>query len=288
MARSNDAGTILRAKFAGGCVDCGAEIHVGNMIRWNGTAHCYPACIPLAKDIVTTSAIAATGVAREPDEIDFDALIQREERDEEMRVTEYKTWRDDPERLAADIDEHRNNAYWERLDNYRELGYDPNGGSYEDDVPDPMNNRSYDSDDYGDEEPKNPPVVAVTDGKYTVVMEGEHHTFRVRTQGETAEFAPGSRIIAYLFKPDNTAEGSYKRFAFLGTDGRVRLWKSFNGDSPLARAARVLEDPEGAAKAGIAYALASGRCYRCGLELTHPRSIREGLGPECRKYVFGA
>lgn len=54
----------------------------------------------------------------------------------------------DPEAGYSETSEAANRSYWERVDNMRELGYDPNGGSQEPEYdPDPMG-RSYDSGDY--------------------------------------------------------------------------------------------------------------------------------------------
>ena len=117
----------------------------------------------------------------------------------------------------------------------------------------------------------------VPDATYTIVLPGDKHaTMRVRTQPETARFAPGRTIVSYLHGGDN--ERDYVGFGFLD-NGELVLWKKFHGNTRLVDAVRVLVgDPVAAAKA---YALKSGRCCVCGRKLTVPSSIEMGIGPEC-------
>lgn len=127
------------------------------------------------------------------------------------------------------------------------------------------------------------PAPKIADGYYTVEFaSGDYRTFRVRTQPADADFAPGQQIISYLSGSDN--ESSYTRFGFV-RGATVAPWRRFAGDTVLVRAAKVLEDPEAAAKTGLAFALRSNRCYRCGHQLTVPASIHAGLGPDCAAKV---
>ena len=117
------------------------------------------------------------------------------------------------------------------------------------------------------------------DGKWTLQFsDGHYRTFRIRTQAEDASFAPGKRIVQFLSGPDN--EFSYTSFAFL-TDHGVQLWKRYQSDSQLAADAAILNDVPAAQAAGLAYAMASGHCCRCGRTLTVPASLHLGMGPDC-------
>lgn len=133
------------------------------------------------------------------------------------------------------------------------------------------------------------PARLLADGRFTVVLaSGERRTIRIRTQPTDAGFAAGERIMAYLSGADN--DTAYTRFAFysLKGDGKVHIWARFAAESVLAQCARVLEDVDAAEAAGLAYALESGNCWRCGHTLTVPASIHAGVGPECAKKLEGA
>lgn len=125
----------------------------------------------------------------------------------------------------------------------------------------------------------------VEDGYYTIVFDEEDDdriTIRLHTNPPDWDFAPGKTVASYLSGPENTSD--YTGFAFVDSDS-FTLWRRFrheNGgqyDSRLSQALRVLlADP---AKAGEAFALESGRCWRCNHVLTVPVSIHRGLGPVC-------
>jgi len=127
--------------------------------------------------------------------------------------------------------------------------------------------------------------LSIPDGIYTVVyLNGDHRTLRVQTKKQGA-FA-GRTIASFLSGRNN--ETDYTGFGFL-IDGDLRFWRRFaEAQSPerLRRIRRALEiiaaDPQ---QAGLAYALQSGNCCRCGRTLTVPASIHQGMGPECaRRY----
>lgn len=118
----------------------------------------------------------------------------------------------------------------------------------------------------------------VADGFYTVVRDGEHRTYRVRT-AKNGNFE-GKTIVSLLTGPQNDSDFNYRGFAFLVDGGtRVVVWKKFRGDNRLARDVEVIiGDPK---QAGQAFAKESGNCYRCNRLLTVPSSIDAGLGPIC-------
>ena len=129
----------------------------------------------------------------------------------------------------------------------------------------------------------------VEDGYYTIVFDEEADdriTLRVRPHWNDDRAALGEKVVDYLRGADNTKD--YTGFAFLtphGKKGMWQVWKKYSGTQArrLVQALEVLHrDP---AQAGLAYALRSGNCYRCGRVLTVPASICRGLGPVCNGKV---
>lgn len=128
------------------------------------------------------------------------------------------------------------------------------------------------------------PVVALADGRYTVVFSGgEYRTVRVRKNTSADFFRGEGQKLSYLSGPDNDTD--YTSFGLLKADGTVVIWKKFtpNAAANLRAAMMVLlGDPTAAREA---YALRSGRCSRCGRSLTVPASLHRGLGPECANKI---
>lgn len=117
----------------------------------------------------------------------------------------------------------------------------------------------------------------IPDGYYTVVMtDGTHVTLRILTNAQK-----GYRRIAYLAGPANTSD--YVNFGTI-RDGKVWAFPDFrNGYTRQKEAAAVLLDGQiGHKEAGKAFAMMSGRCWKCNAVLTDPESIRLGIGPVCR------
>lgn len=117
-------------------------------------------------------------------------------------------------------------------------------------------------------------------GKFTVVYpSGDHRTLQFKTR-QTGSLA-GKCIVSYR-------EGAgYKGFAFFEGPDDLRFWRKFREANEPVRLTRiqkavatVVSNPE---KHGQLYALESGRCWRCDLELTDPESILRGIGPTCFK-----
>lgn len=132
-------------------------------------------------------------------------------------------------------------------------------------------------------------VAVVFNGTYTIhnTATDEHRTFSVRTQADDARFAPGKRIVALLTGPDN--EEDYDGFAFVDDRG-VYVWRKKQGVAGKPTSYDVF--------AAMIWSLATrgevsewfsrgyrllmeGRCIRCNRKLTHPDSIKTGIGPEC-------
>jgi len=129
-------------------------------------------------------------------------------------------------------------------------------------------------------------VEAIRLGYFTIenTATGEHRTFRVRKQNETARFQPGAQIVGLLTGTDN--EGDYTGFAFINRTG-VHVW---------TRLARKSADWAKYGKALFSFLtlgntspyIAKGytirhseRCFMCGRTLTTPESIDAGIGPVC-------
>ncbi len=117
----------------------------------------------------------------------------------------------------------------------------------------------------------------LTPGRYTIVFEDETYlTLRLTLQADDAEFMPGALLVGMLTGPDNTND--YTRIGHVHGGG-VRIWSKYRNNDKLREALLVLcGDPIAAVKA---YALASGRCGYCNLELTTPESIAAGCGEKC-------
>lgn len=125
----------------------------------------------------------------------------------------------------------------------------------------------------------------VFNGHYTIKsgQTGDHRTFRIRTQPEDADFAPGKRIVGLLTGPDN--EVSYTGFAFIDDDG-IFVWSKKRGEGLWATYAEMLWslalDGEKSPWTKKGYSLmVEGRCIKCNRLLTEPSSLETGVGPVC-------
>ncbi len=125
----------------------------------------------------------------------------------------------------------------------------------------------------------------VFNGIYTIHsgQTGEHRTFRVSTQNDKAEFAPGKRIVGLLTGPDN--ESDYTGFGFIDDNG-IHVWRSKQGEGLWEQYAEMLWslalDAAFSEWAAKDYRLMmEGRCIRCNRVLTEPTSITTGIGPIC-------
>ena len=130
-------------------------------------------------------------------------------------------------------------------------------------------------------------------GTYTIqnVKTGEHRTFRIRTQKETARFAPGKRTVALLTGPNN--ELDYDSFGFVINEN-IFVWSQKRGQGKMsaydwyAFMLQDLADNNGdkLRELGKDYRIMlEKRCIRCNRKLTHPDSIASGIGPECASRI---
>lgn len=122
------------------------------------------------------------------------------------------------------------------------------------------------------------PTVFTHNGIFTVhnPATGNHRTFRVRTQREDADFAPGKRVLYLLTGPDN--ERNFTGFAFVD-GGCIHVWKSKRG-GVYERYAGILANQAKWEANGLEF-VTEGRCRRCNRRLTTPASCELGIGPKC-------
>ena len=76
-------------------------------------------------------------------------------------------------------------------------------------------------------------------------------------------------------------EADFINFGFINGDS-VAVWKRSIGTvNPINLKRDIAAISGDSSGAGLAYALISSRCCRCGRKLTVPASIHNGMGPEC-------
>jgi hypothetical protein len=127
----------------------------------------------------------------------------------------------------------------------------------------------------------------VFNGIYTIqsAKTGAHRTFKVHTQGEKAQFAPGRRIVSLLTGSENSSDDSYTGFAFIDDDG-ILVWAKMLKDGLWRIYADMLwtlvldQAFSPWAEKGFTI-MGEGRCLRCNRLLTEPNSLRTGIGPVC-------
>lgn len=123
----------------------------------------------------------------------------------------------------------------------------------------------------------------VRNGHYTIKFDdGSHVTLRVQDHWDTVEQQAGTQVIGFLSGSNN--ESDYTGFANI-RHGSLYIWKRFQGRVDKQRRAWDILVNGDADEFGQAYALESGRCYRCNRLLTTPESIERGLGPICAEIM---
>jgi len=127
----------------------------------------------------------------------------------------------------------------------------------------------------------------VFNGIYTIKSSktGDHRTFKISTQSEKAEFAPGKRVVSLFTGSDNTADEHYTGFAFIDDNG-IAVWTKKQADGLWTKYADMLWtlalDGAFSPWADKGYTImGEGRCIRCNRLLTEPNSIKTGIGPIC-------
>jgi hypothetical protein len=133
--------------------------------------------------------------------------------------------------------------------------------------------------------PESPKPVLATqkrlNGYYTVTLPDATYVTLQLEDDFRADQPEGAQMASYLIGPANGTD--YKGFAFIGTDGALRVWRSA-GDVPRQRQALSIlfaATDVDAKEMGLSFARESGRCCVCGRLLTTPDSIEKGIGPVC-------
>lgn len=116
-------------------------------------------------------------------------------------------------------------------------------------------------------------------GLYTIVNDDETYTTLRASKIDFGNFPEGTIKLSYLNGPDN--EINYNGFAHVMPDGKLFVWQSFRKAADLINAAKVLLTASDQGELGLAYAMQSGRCCKCGRTLTVPASLHRGMGPVC-------
>lgn len=123
-------------------------------------------------------------------------------------------------------------------------------------------------------------------GTYTIVgPRGGHRTIMIEEHWIPEQVEKGVLVAKYLAGPDN--ETDFHGFAFLNPVANtgayyVGVWKRFKERSDIIAALNfLLTHTDRLGEFGLAYAVKSGRCYRCQRKLTVPISVYNGLGKTC-------
>lgn len=111
---------------------------------------------------------------------------------------------------------------------------------------------------------------------------GNHRTFKIRTQKEDADFAPGKRIIYLLTGADRSDYRNWKSFGFVYEDNGVAVWHKHVG-TVYATYADMLNRREVYERSHNVEYMVEARCRICNRPLTEPESISSGVGPICRR-----
>lgn len=118
---------------------------------------------------------------------------------------------------------------------------------------------------------------SIMDGTYTVVFPNDDYvTLRLKTPN-TGNLA-GKQIASYLYGPDNNND--FVGFAFTNP---IKVWSKYTSSVREILALTTLLHADDPTLHGLAYALRSGNCYKCGRTLTVPASLHRGMGPICAK-----
>lgn len=129
-------------------------------------------------------------------------------------------------------------------------------------------------------------VTKIFNGRFTIESpRGGHKTFQIKTA--KAGKLKGCRIVSLLIGSDNLRD--YKGFAF-ATDEGIKVWRNYKGQpgAPSKHEKMVMvlwslaTEGQDSPYYSMGYRLlVEGTCIRCNRTLTHPESIRSGIGPEC-------
>lgn len=118
-------------------------------------------------------------------------------------------------------------------------------------------------------------TISIPYGRYSVVSQsGGHRTLQFSdTSWAQRPFPEGSITVSEL-----NYENRFRGFAVVTPDLQIIRFKAATDSAIACLHALLTGDFEAM---GLAYAVKSGNCWRCGRELTVPASIHRGMGPIC-------
>ena len=124
----------------------------------------------------------------------------------------------------------------------------------------------------------------IFNGVYTISHDGQHRTFKVKTQAADARFAANERIIRLLTGSDN--ENDYEGFGFVHPNCIIVWNKKRLVDKKWQAYADLLFAMITQGEKSIYYLKGyrlhiSLTCLVCNRLLSTPESIELGIGPKC-------
>lgn len=136
-----------------------------------------------------------------------------------------------------------------------------------------------------------PQIVLAGKARLTIKnpISGQHIKIRMLRKKDRATGEFGSCYFLHVALLGDGDLGYNYAGAYFSDSGRFKTGRDVVNGSMLDTISRFvvasISHPEKLQKAEIEHA---GKCCRCGRTLTHPESIRSGLGPECFGLVYGA
>lgn len=135
------------------------------------------------------------------------------------------------------------------------------------------------------------PAQHIHAGIFTVenLKTGTWKTFKIRTQRDR-EWSPGARMVSILKGRNNDpVTGNYIGIGFLNEDdkgaGYFFPFNKYKGTPEAKQAEFFINMMEEAVPHPDIKMHSQTFCLRCGLALTTPQSVTDGIGPECIKKV---
>ena len=117
---------------------------------------------------------------------------------------------------------------------------------------------------------------------------GQHVKLKMRQRRDRSTGKPSPCYFLYVALLADGDLGYNYAGAYFSDSGRFKLGSNVKVGSRLDINSRFLirciSKPENLKDTEIEHA---GKCCKCGRPLTHPESIRTGLGPECFTSIYG-
>lgn len=129
------------------------------------------------------------------------------------------------------------------------------------------------------------PAKHIHAGVFTVenTRKGTWKTFKIRTQRDT-EWSPGARLVSILKAPNKYVAVGYLNEDSSGA-GYFHPFANWAGSDEAQQARFFINMMEENVPHPDIRLYSQTFCMRCGLALTTPQSVIDGLGPDCVKKV---